>query len=229
MHKLSNRLQKIVDLVPPVTCLADIGTDHAFVPIYLIQKKMIQHAVACDVAVGPLSIARTNIQAAQLDTQIATRLADGLLGLRPADQVDLAVIAGMGGQLITHILKAGSQQLQSISQLILEPNNDEPLVRQWLNDSGCWQIVAEAIVQDGRHNYEIIRAQKQEAVAALTPQEIMFGPFLLQEKSPVFRHKWQQQLTRTQLTLANLIRAQHLEPTKIAVAQQKLQKIEEII
>ena len=57
----------------------------------------------------------------------------------------------------------------------------------------------------------------------------MFGPFLLQEKSPVFRHKWQQQLTRTQLTLANLIRAQHLEPTKIAVAQQKLQKIEEII
>ncbi|MBA1435061.1 tRNA (adenine(22)-N(1))-methyltransferase [Bombilactobacillus bombi] len=226
--KLSPRLQTIVDMVPAVKCVADIGSDHAYVPIYLVQHKLIQRAIASEVSPGPLSISQKDIQAANLQTQISTRLADGLAGLHAVDEVDLAVIAGMGGQLITQILKRGQEQLQYIPQLILEPNNDEACVRAWLSQQQ-WQIIDENIVQEGRHIYEIILAQQTSAAPALSSQEIMFGPCLLKKRDEVFILKWQEQLRRARFMYHNLQKAAKAQPQKILLAQKRIQQIEEVL
>lgn len=226
--KLSPRLRAIIEMVPPLDCLADIGSDHAYVPIALIQQQRIRRAIASEIASGPLKISQRNIQAAHLQQQITTRLADGLSGISSHDQVDLAVIAGMGGQLITQILERSQSQLHFISQLILEPNNDEPFVRQWLSQYH-WQIKTERIVQEGRHIYEIIYAQKQANFKPLTPQQVMFGPCLLKERSQVFRNKWQRQLQQAQLMYNNLLKANRLQPQKLKQAQAQIQKIKEVL
>ncbi len=226
--KLSPRLRAIIEMVPPLDCLADIGSDHAYVPIALIQQQRIHRAIASEIASGPLKISQRDIQAAHLQQQITTRLADGLSGLSRQDQVDLAVIAGMGGQLITQILERGQSQLNFISQLILEPNNDEPCVRQWLSQHH-WQIKTEQIVQEGRHIYEIIYAQKQANFKPLTSQQVMFGPCLLQERSQVFQNKWQKQLQQAQFMYNNLLKAHQLQPQKLKQAQVRIQKIKEVL
>ena len=226
--KLSPRLRAIIEMVPPLDCLADIGSDHAYVPIALIQQQRIRRAIASEIASGPLKISQRDIQAAHLQQQITTRLADGLSGLSRQDQVDLAVIAGMGGQLITQILERGQSQLRFISQLILEPNNDEPCVRQWLSQHH-WQIKTEQIVQEGRQIYEMIYAQKQANFKPLTPQQVMFGPCLLQERSQVFQNKWQKQLQQAQFMYSNLLKAHQLQLQKIKQAQVRIQKIKEVL
>lgn len=226
--KLSPRLQAIIEMVPPINCLADIGSDHAYVPIYLVQQQQIQRAIASEVSVGPRNISQKDIAAAHLQKQITTRLADGLTGLTASDRVDLAVIAGMGGQLIAQILEQGQQQLEYIPQLILEPNNDEACVRSWLNNHN-WSIVQENIVQEGRHIYEIIHAQKLATPITLTEQQIMFGPQLLQKRDPIFIHKWQEQLRRAEFMANNLQNARQPQPQKIAAAKLRIKQIKEVL
>ncbi|NVY95834.1 tRNA (adenine(22)-N(1))-methyltransferase TrmK [Lactobacillus sp. DCY120] len=228
MPKLSHRLQTIISLVPSTTCVADIGSDHAFVPITLVQEHQTQRAIASEIAPGPLAISQQNIADANLGKVIQTRQADGLQGLTEADQVEVVIIAGMGGQLITRILTQGIAALASISCLILEANNDEPQVRLWLSQHH-WQITAECLVQEDGHIYEIIRAEKVEQAVFLTSQELLFGPKLLAERSSVFLNKWRDKLQRTKFMYQNLQHAQKQEPAKIAWAQQRIQEIEEVL
>ncbi|UQS81513.1 class I SAM-dependent methyltransferase [Bombilactobacillus folatiphilus] len=228
MVKLSRRLQVIADLIPKVSCAADIGSDHAYIPIHLVQNQQISTAIATEVAVGPLTVSQKDIQAAQLQDVIATRLGDGLGALAPTDRVQAAVIAGMGGQLISQILERGQKQLRSIECLVLEPNNDEPQVRRWLNQHH-FAILEEEIVQDGHHIYEVIKAQKQSNVAKLTPMQILFGPILLQQKSAIFQKKWQHKLKQYQMMYNNLQQAKKPDCHKMHGVRQQIQQIEEIL
>ncbi|MDE7059206.1 MAG: class I SAM-dependent methyltransferase, partial [Lachnospiraceae bacterium] len=101
--QLSKRMQRLASLVTEENRLADIGTDHGYIPIYLIQQKKIQSALAMDINSGPLSRAKEHIEASGLTTYIETRLSDGLCKLE-ADEADTVLIAGMGGMLMVSIL-----------------------------------------------------------------------------------------------------------------------------
>ena len=127
------RIQKIADMINKGVVLADIGTDHAFLPILAIKHKKVQKAYACDIAKGPLEIAKRNIQAENLDGQIETILSNGFEHV-PQD-VDVVVIAGMGYYTAKDILEAaGEKRLRTCKQLIVEVNRKPELLRKWISD-----------------------------------------------------------------------------------------------
>lgn len=175
---LSERLQAIAVLAAGSRCLADIGTDHAQLPIWLVENKKIMAAIAADVNSGPYNIARRAVRQAGLAERIAVRQGDGLNALR-LGEVDAVAIAGMGGTTIRSILAQCPWPLTSIDKLILQPMNDSAILRLWLRDHG-WRIAAEDLVLEDRL-YEVIMAQpgQQEMVEDILME---IGPCLWRDR-----------------------------------------------
>lgn len=156
MHKLDRRLNLVASLVPHGMRLCDVGTDHAFVPIYLVGNGLNPSAIASDLRSGPLESARKNIQQAGLSDSIALCLSDGLDQI-DGEQVDCVVIAGMGGILITQILSRAPWLKDPCKHLVLQPMTDLPLVRAYLAREG-FQILKEGAATAGRHTYAALSA-----------------------------------------------------------------------
>ncbi|MFZ7103799.1 MAG: tRNA (adenine(22)-N(1))-methyltransferase [Peptococcaceae bacterium] len=154
MIRLSKRLAVIAHYVPLGTVVADIGTDHALLPSFLVQEKISPAAVAIDVHEGPLEAARKQVRALLLADKISVRLGDGLEPLGE-NEIQTVVIAGMGGSTIVKILNKSPDILKGLQRLILQPNIAAESLRSWALDNN-WQIVDEELVyEDGRY-YEII-------------------------------------------------------------------------
>lgn len=148
---LDERLSCCADFVRRGRVVADIGTDHAYLPIELVSRGACPSAIACDLRSGPIACARENIESAGLGNQIRTVLADGLSGL-DRDSAEDIVIAGMGGHLIVSILQAAPWIRDPAKHLVLQPMSDAPALRQWLCENG-FVILRERAVQSGRHLY----------------------------------------------------------------------------
>ena len=133
--ELSKRLSAAASLVTPGKRVVDIGTDHAYIPIYLIEKKKCLSAVAMDVNAGPLRRAAVHIQEAGFQKEIETRLSDGFEQLKPGE-ADCAVIAGMGGGLVIKILSAYPEVTCSLKEYILQPQSEIAKVRVFLLKQG---------------------------------------------------------------------------------------------
>ncbi|WP_155287197.1 tRNA (adenine(22)-N(1))-methyltransferase [Lacticaseibacillus zhaodongensis] len=185
MIHLSKRLSSIAAFVDQDERIADIGTDHAFLPIALVQSGKVEHALACDVAPGPLQIAASNIAEAGLQAAIETRLADGLQGIKPEDEIGTVIIAGMGGELIEKILEAGQGHLDGTENMILSPHRDVPLVRRWLA-AHEFGIMDEQILEDEGHVYEIMLAGHTVPDVPYTEADFEFGPILRAKREPLF-------------------------------------------
>lgn len=222
------RLNKLVEMVDPGSRLADIGTDHAYLPIKLVQEGKVAFAIASDVAAGPLQNAKTDIAEAGLGQQIETRLGSGLETLKDEDQIDTVVIAGMGGKLMVSLLEEAAGRGKYYSTLILEPNIGENRVRQWLEEYD-YQIVAEDLVAEAGHTYELIKAKQTGGKHPLTAKEKDFGPLLLKQKGPVFLAKWTRQLAYYQQLLANLNKAKQKDADRIADLERLIKDISEEI
>ena len=119
MAELSKRLQAVADLVTPGMRLADVGTDHAYIPIYLTQNGLVPSAIAMDINKGPLERADTHILEHGLDGKIVTRLSDGLVNLK-MEEADTMIAAGMGGGLVIHILNEDPAKTRSLKELVLQ-------------------------------------------------------------------------------------------------------------
>ena len=184
--KLSKRLQAVADFVPAGARLADIGSDHAFLPTYLVQAGKIDFAVAGEVVAGPFQIAQNHVKEASLHNNIYVKLANGLAAVDLADQVDTIVIAGMGGILIADILEQGLDKLAPVKRLILQPNNHESVLRQWLFEHN-FAIQAEQIILEAGKFYEMMVAEPAQNLTGLSKTDLAFGPYLSKEKSPVFQ------------------------------------------
>lgn len=167
--------------VPKGTRLADIGTDHAYVPIELVQENIIVSAVAGDVKVGPCQAAKEHVEGLGLEQKISVRLGDGLAVLSPGE-VDVVVIAGMGGQNIVEILKSNSEVTNSLQRLILQPMVAAASVRRWLDKNG-WCIIDEMLILDEERLYEIIVAE-QGSSSGYEPVMYEIGQKLWDKKSP---------------------------------------------
>lgn len=153
---LSERLRAIAQLVPNSHTLADIGTDHGYIPLYLIQQRRIQHAIAADISPGSLDKARQLIRQHRLEHCIETRLGNGLSVLAPGE-ADIILIAGMGGVLIRNMIDKEEEVARSAAALILQPMIGQEELRRWLLQNG-YGITDEELVKEGRRIYQIIVA-----------------------------------------------------------------------
>ncbi|MCT0456461.1 SAM-dependent methyltransferase [Lactococcus cremoris subsp. cremoris IBB477] len=192
--KLSKRLKAVADYVDKGARLADIGSDHAYLPTYLVQKNEVEFAVAGEVVKGPFEIAKNHVAQANLKENIQVRLANGLAAIENVDKIDTIVIAGMGGILISEILEAGKGKLSSVKRLILQANNHGDTLRHWLIEHQ-FVIKAEQILLEAGKFYEIIVAEPTtNENPVLSANDLLFGPFLSKEKSVIFQQKWQKEL-----------------------------------
>ncbi len=160
MIKLSERLKKIADQIHQGETMADIGTDHGFLPLYLWEQGICPRVIMSDISSGSLAKARENCESYYPAENFDLRLGSGITILDKAE-VDTLVIAGMGGILMTEILGADLEKAQSFSKLILQPRKDIGKLRFWLFDNG-FRIENEALVREGKYICEIITAVPKE-------------------------------------------------------------------
>ncbi len=200
MVELSNRLKTIASLVRLGSRIADIGTDHGFLPIYLAQKGVITRAVAMDIRKGPLARAEEHVEEYALTAMIETRLSDGLEKLN-AGEADTVIIAGMGGPLILEILSRGMAVVPSVDQFILSPQSDWNGFRKGLRKMGFLQCSEDMVCEDGKFYLitEVRYAPKEAACEEDRELEDRFGTFLLKEKHPeLYKYlEWQQRIYRS--------------------------------
>ena len=178
---LSDRLNAAASMVTRGYRLADIGTDHGFVPIWLVKSGIIPSAIAMDINRGPLERAQEHIAQAGLDRFIQTRLSDGLEGLGEGE-ADSILIAGMGGALTVRILEKDPPSDLGAAELILQPQSEIGKVREYLCTSG-WKIDAEDMVLEEGKYYPMMHCIRGEMT--LTLEEAEFGPCLIASGNPV--------------------------------------------
>ncbi len=155
--QLKGRLALISQKVPKCNIVCDVGTDHAYVPIYLLKRGICEKAIVTDINKGPIHIAQRNIKEHQLDEFIETRIGDGLEPLKDSE-VDGIIIAGMGGKLIERILSNGISKAKRAEFLILQPMNSEEIVTSWLYKNK-FEIVDEELVKEDSKIYNIKTAK----------------------------------------------------------------------
>lgn len=225
---LSKRLETVGRFVPEAARLADIGSDHAYLPVALMLKGKIDFAVAGEVVKGPFESAKRQVSKNGLSERIEVRLANGLDAIEKQDQINAITIAGMGGSLIRDILESGrqNQRLSGKERLILQPNIGEKTLRAWLKENN-YQIIAEEILEENKKIYEIIVAKKKEQPIEYSEKELMFGPHLLAEKNAIFLAKWQRELKQREVILEQLKNAS--EQNRYETIQQEVEWIKEVL
>ncbi len=200
--KLSRRLDMIASFVPEGSRVADIGTDHGYIPIHLVQEGKAKYAIAMDVREGPLLRARAHIQEAGLQDCVEVRLSDGLLKLEK-NEADCVVIAGMGGELIIHILEGGRDLWEGIPCWVLSPHSELDKVRRFLEEEAFF-IWRETMIKEEGKYYSVMGVSRtpkaaikdvcpsgislcQESMGSKDKKEISYryGKHLLESKDPV--------------------------------------------
>ncbi|MDD2959927.1 MAG: class I SAM-dependent methyltransferase [Lachnospiraceae bacterium] len=177
---LSKRLNAVANLVTPGNRLADVGTDHGYIPIELIKAGRIPWAAALDINKGPLQRAAEHIRREGLEKQIETRLSDGLAKVR-VQEADSVVIAGMGGGLTIQILERGEEILPSLKELILQPQSEIEKVRRWLENHDFSIQEEDMVLEDGKF-YPMMRAV-HGSMRLSGEIDAKYGPVLLHNKN----------------------------------------------
>ncbi|USB34466.1 class I SAM-dependent methyltransferase [Paenibacillus sp. YPG26] len=210
--KLSARLQQICDQLLPGCRFADIGSDHAMLPVAAILSGQADSAVAGEVNEGPFEAAKRQVAQSGLNSKISVRKGNGLEVIEPGE-VEVITIAGMGGALIVSILSQGVAKLDGVRRLVLQPNVGEDLVRRWLLDQN-WYLSAEHILEEDGKIYEILTADRRDDAALLNRelyqeriipgcsqvlnQErlLLMGPRLSESPAQVFFDKWDSEISK---------------------------------
>lgn len=195
--ELSARLKTIASFVSEGMCVADIGTDHGYIPIYLTSEGMTDKAYAMDVNRGPLERAVENIRKEGLDGRIECILSDGMEKL-PMD-ADSAVIAGMGGDLMEQILLGGEDRLFRLSELVLSPQSHWEKVRRFLHSHG-FAIEKEALIKEDGKYYIVIKAVRGREFYGESWQ-YSYGTYLTELKDPLMKEYLTKELNDKQKIL----------------------------
>ena len=181
--RLSKRLQTIADFVKKGAVVADIGTDHAHIPIYLIKNNIISKAYACDINKGPLEKAKENIENFGVSENIVLRLSNGLDKMSNKE-ADTIIIAGMGGELIIDILERGKSFFNKKNTFILSPHTKTDEVRDYLLRKG-FEILKEDMCIDEGKFYTVMEGRYTENKLMYSEAELLYGKYLIENKHPV--------------------------------------------
>ena len=211
MLHLSNRLLTVAQAVKPCSCAADIGTDHAYVPIWLCQNNITAYCIAGDVSKGSAQKAADNVMSHCLDDRISTRCGSGLEIINKDETIDCIIISGMGGMLMLDILNGGD--LTSVTQLVLQPQKDIPKVRKALHAFG-FKRENEYIVFEENKYYNIINAVRG-AEPEYTETEYLLGKRLLEKKDPLLKKYIEHEQNKLTKILPRTDRARRIEIEKI--------------
>ena len=182
--ELSKRLQAVADLVSNGVTVADVGTDHGYIPIYLVEAGKNKCAIAMDINRGPLDRAEAHIRMHGLGEQIKTRLSDGVQKLQ-IGECDCVIVAGMGGGLVIKIMEDGEEIFRNLTEFILQPQSDIAKVRQYLCEHNYRIIAEDMVLEDGKF-YPMMKVANGSAEEYST-LELRYGKLLLREKHPVLK------------------------------------------
>ena len=220
---LSIRLTAVADFVTPGARLADIGTDHGWLPIHLVHTRHAHSAIAADLREQPLQGARKRIADHNLTKRIDTRLGNGLTVLAPGE-ASVVAIAGMGGRRIVELVAAAPAVIQSLDRLVVQPNTEVYRVRQGLRAAGL-ELIDESLVFDDGHWYTTLCWIPGQPQVDWTELDLHYGPLLRQRADPQLRRFLGGELTRVARVLA---RARHngAKAESLASLQQELEAIE---
>lgn len=206
--KLSPRLLKIACLVPENVVVADIGTDHALLPVYLVVTGKCPRAIATDVRPGPLEIARETVRTFGADKQVDLRLGFGLTVLKP-HEVDVVVIAGVGNRTILEILERSPHIRATIRRFVLQPMVGAGALRRWLLSHG-FRLAEEDLVREEGRFYELMAAEPGEEAVPYQPLVdvgLEVGPRLWEGRHPLLRAFIEDKLTRYRAIKARIARS----------------------
>lgn len=186
--KLSKRLSTIAGLVPKADTLADIGCDHGLLSIYLVKNEIISRALATDVGMGPLKHAKDNIRDFCLTDKIETRLSDGFKEIAPGE-AEVFVIAGMGGLLMIRLLEEGRSVWEKAKSVILSPQRDERLVREYMSEICLWDtdvsLLDEGKIYTAMRFLPTVPPKKhseKEYIFGLNPKKVQISRFIEQKQ-----------------------------------------------
>ena len=229
--ELSKRLQAAAGLISEGNRLVDVGTDHGYIPIYLVENKKIPSAIAMDVKTGPLSRAEEHIRQAGLNAYITCRLSDGLERLQPGEG-DSLLLAGMGGNLMVRILKNGTNVRNSFREIILQPQSAQSLVRKEMEAAGWCTEKEDMVLEDGKF-YPMMRwipvkkAGENDGIFCQNEAEFVYGRLLLRERHPVLKSYLDKQW-KVLGTLADRLKSQP-EADRSPSAARRLKELKEEI
>lgn len=210
--RLSKRLALVASFVKEGSSLADIGTDHGYIPIALTEAGTVTKAIAMDVRQGPLDRAKEHIREHRLGDRIETRLSDGAEQLQ-AGEVNTVVIAGMGGELVIHIMEGGRHLWESVDHWILSPQSEFYKVRRFLGDQG-FTITREAMVEEDGKYYTVMEVSRGR-MEEMSQAEYLYGKYLIRDKNQVLREF----LTREQVKLLKIREQLEIQGTESARAR----------
>ena len=200
--KLSKRLSACLDALSSLSRIADIGTDHAYLPCYGVANGILASAIAIDVIDGPLAQARKTISDYGLTDKIEVRKGSGLEPL-DADEVEGVCIAGMGGKLISQLIEEVLPVAQSMERLVFQPQGGEYSLRCALFRNQ-FTIINEQLVEEDGIIYTIITA-KPGLVELASATELLFGPILMKNvNDELFVKKWHQEIAMLDKVLSNI-------------------------
>ncbi|CAH0535908.1 tRNA (adenine(22)-N(1))-methyltransferase (EC 2.1.1.217) [Oscillospiraceae bacterium] len=222
---ISKRLLCCASMVQSGSRVADIGTDHGYLGIYLLQSGAARHVIACDLRKDPLENARRNAKLFGVDGEMEFRLSDGLEKILP-DEVDTVVMAGMGGDLIQKILSQCPWRKREGLQFILQPQSAGNVLRRWLCEDG-FEIQREEPVQDGHFLYTVMELRQGEP-SPLTPGTEYASPALLASKSPLVGTYLARVENALQETVRGLTNAEKQRPERLSYFRQALLEIQEM-
>lgn len=222
---ISKRLLCCASMVQSGSRVADIGTDHGYLGIYLLQSGAARHVIACDLRKDPLENARRNAKLFGVDGEMELRLSDGLEKILP-DEVDTVVMAGMGGDLIQKILSQCPWRKREGLQFILQPQSAGNVLRRWLCEDG-FEIQREEPVQDGHFLYTVMELRQGEP-SPLTPGTEYASPALLASKSPLVGTYLARVENALQETVRGLTNAEKQRPERLSYFRQALLEIQEM-
>ena len=222
--ELSKRLQAVADLVSEGFIVADVGTDHGYIPIYLLKTGKCNKAFAMDVNKGPLLRAQEHIDEHGLTDCIETRLSDGVKRLQPGE-CDAVVIAGMGGALTIKILEEGKDIFQNLSEFVLQPQSELYKVREYLVSHGYCVIAEDMVWEDGKF-YPMMKVINGEA-SSYDAIELCYGKYLLAERHPVLQMFLEKEQNKKKMILQNLQKesGEHIENRRREI-EEELEGIE---
>ena len=225
MNHLSDRLGAVASMTEDAAaelhkffpnaalCVADIGTDHGYLPIWLIEQDIVTHALAMDLREGPLSRARSNIELMGLTEQIECRISDGFAALQPGEAM-IAVLAGMGGRLMKRMIEEGKPLLLGVRQLILQPQSEVPELWEAIRQNG-WTVIDERMIFEDGKFYTMMRAIPSESYVEGMRSSDDFGAFLEEGSSETYHLFLEKELTTTR-SLIERLRAENGPSARIA-------------
>ncbi len=198
---LSERMLRTAGFVSSGNRTADVGCDHAYTSIYLVEQGIAPHVVAMDVNVGPLARAKENVKRFGMEDRITLRLSDGLAALSPGE-ADTVLIAGMGGPLMERILSAHPETVRTVKELVLQPQSELAEFRRFLHANGFRITEEDMLFEDGKY-YTILRAEHGEE-ELWTEEEYLYGKRLRLSAYPVLREFLEEERRKAQEVLAGL-------------------------